>query len=57
LGLVPDALTGLVSCSPMASAEAQAATGLTVLTKEDLSDPAEATGFALRAGLGRREAA
>jgi hypothetical protein len=57
LGLVPDALTGLVSCSPMASNEAQAATGLSVLTKEDLADPAEATGFALRAGLGRQEAA
>ena len=56
-GLVPDAVTGIVSCSPMATAEAQAATGLTVLTKEDLSDPAEATGFALRAGLGRQEAA
>jgi hypothetical protein len=57
LGLVPDALTGLVSCSPMASSEAQAASGLPVLTKEDLADPAEATGFALRAGLGRKEAA
>jgi hypothetical protein len=57
LGLVPDALSGLVSCSPRASSEAQAATGLPVLTKEDLGDPAEATGFALRAGLGRQEAA
>lgn len=57
LGLVPDALTGMVSCSPMATAEARAATGLPMLTKEDLGDPAEATGFALRAGLGRKEAA
>ncbi|MCR9111759.1 MAG: hypothetical protein NXH84_00720 [Rhodobacteraceae bacterium] len=57
LGLVPDALTGMISCSPMASDEARVATGLPVLTKEDLSDPAEATGFALRAGLGRKEAA
>lgn len=56
-GLVPDAVTGMVSCSPMASAEAAVATGLTVLTKTDLADPAEATGFALRAGLGRKEAA
>ena len=55
--LIPDALTGMLSCSPMASAEATAATGLPVLTKEDLADPAEATGFALRAGLGHREAA
>ena len=57
LALVPDALTGLVSCSPMAASEAQEATGLPVLTKEDLGDPTEATGFALRAGLGRKEAA
>ena len=41
----------------MASAEAAEATGLTVLTKADLADPAEATGFALRAGLGRKAAA
>jgi hypothetical protein len=41
----------------MASAEATGATGLAVLSKEDLADPAEATGFALRAGLGRKEAA
>jgi hypothetical protein len=57
LGLKPDAVTGVVSCSPMASAEAAQATGLTVLTKADLADPAEATGFALRAGLGRKAAA
>lgn len=56
-GLQPDALTGMLSCSPMATAEATAATGLPVLSKEDLADPAEATGFALRAGLGRKEAA
>ena len=56
-GLVPDAITGMVSCSPMAGAEAAEATGLTILTKDDLADPAEATGFALRAGLGRREVA
>lgn len=52
LGLRPDALTGLVSCSPMASAEAEAATGIAVLRKGDLADPAEAAGFALRAGIG-----
>ena len=56
-GLTPDAVTGMVSCSPMASAEAAEATGLTVLTKDDLADPAEATSFALRAGLGRKAAA
>jgi len=48
-GLRPDALTGIVSCSPMASAEAVAATGVPVLRKSDLADPAEATLFALRA--------
>jgi len=47
--LRPNALTGLVSCSPMASAEASAATGVPVLRKSDLADPAEAAGFALRA--------
>lgn len=57
IGLAPDVLTGMLSCSPMASAEARAATGLPVLTKEDLADPAEATGFALRAGLGQAQAA
>ena len=48
-GLRPDALTGIVSCSPMASAEAVAATGVPVLRKSDLADPAEANAFALRA--------
>lgn len=49
LGLAPDLLTGMLSCSPMASREAEAATGIPVLRKSDLSDPAEANGFALRA--------
>lgn len=56
-GLRPDALTGLLSCSPMASAEAEAATGVTVLRKSDLADPAEANVFALRALAGRVQAA
>lgn len=42
LGWKPKALTGMVSCSPMASAEAQAVTGIRVMTKTELSDPAEA---------------
>jgi len=41
----------------MASAEAQELTGISVLTKEHLSDPAEANTFALRAGAARIEAA
>lgn len=48
-GLRPDALTGILSCSPMAAAEAVAATGVPVLRKGDLADPAEANAFALRA--------
>ncbi|PTQ74606.1 DUF1611 domain-containing protein [Celeribacter persicus] len=50
LGLAPDLLTGMLSCSPMASREAETATGIPVLRKSDLSDPAEANGFALQAG-------
>jgi len=56
-GLRPDALTGILSCSPMAVAEAQTATGVTVLRKSDLADPAEANVFALRAFAGRVQAA
>lgn len=48
-GIRPDALTGILSCSPMATAEAMAATGVPVLRKSDLADPAEANVFALRA--------
>ena len=56
-GLRPDALTGILSCSPMAVAEAETATGAPVLRKGDLADPAEANVFALRA-LGKdRQAA
>ncbi|MFC0199246.1 P-loop NTPase family protein [Paracoccus rhizosphaerae] len=55
--LRPDALTGMLSCSPMAAAEARAGTGVLVLTKSDLADPAEANLFALRAlGPGQRAA-
>ncbi len=42
----PAVLTGVLSCSPMSSAEAYAATGVPVLTKQDLSDPAEASALA-----------
>lgn len=56
-GLRPDALTGILSCSPMAIAEAIGATGVPVLRKSDLSDPAEANVFALRALSDPREVA
>lgn len=42
----PMALTGMLSCSPMAAAEATAATGVKVLTKGQLLDPAEANQLA-----------
>lgn len=44
--VAPLAITGVVSCSPMSSAETHEATGVTVLTKSDLSDPAEASALA-----------
>jgi hypothetical protein len=56
-GLRPDALTGILSCSPMAAAEALSATGVPVLRKNDLADPAEANVFALRAMADDRKAA
>lgn len=49
-GLKPDVLTGIVSCSPMAAQEAEAATGVRVMRKDELADPAEATVMATRAG-------
>lgn len=39
LGLSPFALSGMVSCSPLARAEAEEVTGLPVLSREDLWDP------------------
>jgi hypothetical protein len=38
LGLSPFAISGMVSCSPLASAEAEEATGLPVLSRRDLWD-------------------
>ncbi len=42
LGIQPAALTGLISASPLNALEAQAATGLPVLAREALRDPAQA---------------
>lgn len=56
LGYEPEALTGMLSCSPMASAEAQAATGVRVMTKAELSDPGEAMAILRRATLTPAEA-
>lgn len=46
----PLALTGMLSCSPMATAEAFRATGVEVVSKAQLLDPAEATRIAAMAG-------
>lgn len=40
LGIRPLAISGMVSCSPLATAEAEAATGMSVLSRADLRDPA-----------------
>ena len=42
LGLKPTALTGLISTSPLNTEEAQIATGLQVISREALRDPAQA---------------
>jgi hypothetical protein len=55
LGHEPDVLTGLVSCSPMACEEASAATGIRVVGKADLSDPAEALTLLRPAHAGHAE--
>lgn len=45
LGVRPLCLTGLLSCSPMASAEAEAMTGVAVVARSGLMDPAVASGL------------
>lgn len=52
-GIRPIALTGMLSCSPMAVNEAQIATGVQVLTKGQLLDPAYANTLAARTLMGR----
>lgn len=52
--LRPVALTGIVSCSPMATLEAQAATGVEVMTRGQLLDPAEANRIATLVGVPAR---
>ena len=48
-GLRPLCLTGLLSCSPMASAEAEAMTSIAVVTRSGLMDPAVASGLLAQA--------
>jgi hypothetical protein len=57
VGITPVATSGLVSRSPLAMAEAEAATNVPVVTRESLLDPADATAILAqvrpRATLGR----
>lgn len=48
LGISPVALTGLISASPLNALEAQSATGLQVLSREVLRDPAQAASLLSR---------
>ncbi len=43
MDLVPFALSGMVSCSPLATAEAEASTGIVVISREDLCEPTRVT--------------
>lgn len=47
----PLRMTGLVSCSPLAAAEAQANTGIEVIGRNALLDPAEASALMAEAGI------
>ncbi len=42
LDIEPEIMTGMISCSPLASAEAEAATGVRVMTRNALCDPEQA---------------
>ena len=43
IGLEPFAVSGAVSCSPLAAAEAQAAAGVPVVSRDELRDPSTVT--------------
>lgn len=51
MGLEPLVVAGLVSCSPLAVAEAEAASGVTVASRDDLCDPVYARDLLHKAGL------
>lgn len=57
LSIRPLCLTGLLSCSPMASAEALAVTGVSVVGKAGLLDPAVAASLLAQSQEARRVAA
>lgn len=54
LGLVPAATTGLVSRSPLAAVEAETASGVPVVTREALLDPAQANALLAQIRTGGR---
>jgi hypothetical protein len=56
-GIAAAALTGLIARAPLLMAEAEAATGLRVLSREALRDPAEAEALAARLETARERAA
>lgn len=55
-GLHPLAMTGLLSCSPMLTREAERATGFPVITRDRLMDPQDADALARQAIGGARAA-
>lgn len=58
MGVEPAVLTGMVSCSPLGAREAETATGVRVVTRDALSDPAQANALLARLlDSGRRPAA
>ncbi|WP_420346415.1 hypothetical protein [Pelagibius sp.] len=56
MGIEPAAVTGMVSCSPLGAAEAETATGVSVVTRDALADPAQANAL-LGKLAGTRDAA
>lgn len=48
MGVEPAVLTGMVSCSPLGAREAENATGVKVVTRDALSDPAQANALLAR---------
>lgn len=50
-GIRPLRITGLLSCSPLAAAEAAEATGIEIASRQQLTDPAEASALLAEAGI------
>ncbi|MCG8691196.1 MAG: hypothetical protein MI806_08295 [Minwuiales bacterium] len=54
MGIEPAAVTGMVSCSPLGAAEAETATGIGVIARDALCDPAAANALLGRMATARR---